>query len=87
MRVAVYKDTFAARRGADMAVQAVTDEAPGMRGRVSDSDVCIAAGTNEMLALTDGGRSRPPVKTVLQFHTHPLYPFRHWIRRWRHKQQ
>ena len=97
MRVAVYKDTFAARRGADMSVQllinglrtrgydvvVVTDENPDMRGRVSDSDVCIAAGTNEMLALTDGGRSRPPVKTVLQFHTHPLYPFRHWIRRWR----
>ena len=97
MRVAVYKDTFAARRGADISVQllidglrargydvvAVTDEDPDARGRVSDSDVCIAAGTNEMLALTDGGRSRPPVKTILQFHTHPLYPFRHWIRRWR----
>ena len=97
MRVAVYKDTFAARRGADISVQllidglrargydvvAVTDEDPDARGRVSDSDVCIAAGTNEMLALTDGGRSRPPVKTILQFNTHPLYPFRHWIRRWR----
>lgn len=97
MRVAVYKDTFVARRGADMAVQflidglrarghdvvAVTDEETDLRGRVSDSDVCIAAGTNEILALTDGGRSRPPVKTILQFHTHPLYPFRHWIRRWR----
>lgn len=97
MRVAVYKDTFAACRGADMAVRllvdglrsrgrdvmVVTDETPDPRGVVSGSDVCIAAGTNEMLALTDGGRVRPPVKTVLQFHTHPLYPFRHWIRRWR----
>lgn len=97
MRIAVYKDTFAARRGADVAVQlligglrarghdvvAVTDEDGDLRGRISGCDVCIAAGTNEMLALTDGGRNRPPVKTILQFHTHPLYPFRHWIRRWR----
>lgn len=64
-------------------VVAVTDEDSDLRGRVSDSDVCIAAGTNEILTLTDGGRSRPPVRTILQFHTHPLYPFRHWIRRWR----
>ena len=97
MKVAVYKDTFAARRGADMAVQflidrlrarghdvaAVTDEDADVRGRISGSDVCIAAGTNEILALTDGGRIHPPVKTILQFHTHPLYPFRHWLRRWR----
>ena len=97
MKVAVYKDTFAARRGADMAVQflidglrarghdvvAVTDEDADVRGRVSGCDVCIAAGTNEILALTDGGRIRPPVKTILQFHTHPLYPFRHWFRHWR----
>ncbi len=97
MRIAVYKDTFAARRGADVAVQllidglrarghdvvAVTDEDGDLRGRISGCDVCIAAGTNEMLALTDGGRNRPPVKTILQFHTHPLYPFRHWLRRWR----
>ena len=97
MRVAVYKDTFAARRGADMAVQflidglrarghdvvAVTDEDADLWGRISGCDVCIAAGTNEILALTDGGRVRPPVKTILQFHTHPLYPFRHWLRHWR----
>ena len=97
MKIAVYKDTFAARRGADVAVQllidglrarghdvvAVTDEDADVRGRISGCDVCIAAGTNEILALTDGGRNRPPVKTILQFHTHPLYPFRHWIRRWR----
>lgn len=97
MKIAVYKDTFAARRGADVAVQflvdglrarghdvvAVTDADPDVRGRISGCDVCIAAGTNEMLALTDGGRNRPPVKTILQFHTHPLYPFRHWLRRWR----
>ena len=97
MRIAVYKDSFAANRGADVAVRflidglrarghdvtTVTDEEPGPRGRVSGYDVCIAAGTNEMLALTDGGRVRPPVKTILQFHTHPLYPFRHWLRRWR----
>ena len=97
MKVAVYKDTFAARRGADMAVQflidglrerghdvvVVTDDDADVRGRISGCDVCIAAGTNEILSLTDGGRIRPPVKTILQFHTHPLYPFRHWLRRWR----
>ena len=97
MKIAVYKDTFAARRGADVAVQllidglrarghdvvAVTDEDGALRGRITGCDVCIAAGTNEMLALTDGGRNRPSVKTILQFHTHPLYPFRHWLRRWR----
>ncbi len=97
MKIAVYKDTFAARRGADVAVQllidglrarghdvvSVTDKDADVRGRISGCDVCIAAGTNEMLSLTDGGRNRPPVKTILQFHTHPLYPFRHWLRRWR----
>ncbi len=97
MKIAVYKDTFAARRGADIAVQflidglrareydvtAVTDDDGDLRGRISGCDVCIAAGTNEILSLTDGGRIRPPVKTILQFHTHPLYPFRHWLRRWR----
>lgn len=97
MKIAVYKDTFTARRGADMAVQflidglrarehdvvAVTDEDADVRERISGCDVCIAAGTNEILSLTDGGRIRPPVKTILQFHTHPLYPFRHWLRRWR----
>ena len=97
MKIAVYKDTFAARRGADAAVRLLCDglrerghavalltDADGdVRARAAVSEVCIAAGTNEMLALTDGGRVRSPVKTVLQFHTHPLYPFRHWIRRWR----
>ena len=97
MKIAVYKDTFAAQRGADMAVQflidglrergydveVVTDADADVRGRISGCDVCIAAGTNEILSLTDGGRNRPPVKTILQCHTHPLYPFRHWLRRWR----
>ena len=97
MRIAIYKDTFAARRGADIAVRSLadglrerghdvsiaTDDDQDPLGCVSGSDVCIAAGTNEILALTDGGRTRPPVKTILQFHTHPLYPFRHWIRHWR----
>ena len=97
MKIAVYKDTFAAQRGADMAVQflieglrergydvvVVTDADADVLGRISGCDVCIAAGTNEILVLTDGGRNRPPVKTILQCHTHPLYPFRHWLRRWR----
>ncbi len=96
MRLSVYKDTLSARRGADMAVESlveglrsrghdavlVTDETADASARATDADVCIVAGTNEMLALTDGGTRRPGVKTVLQFHTHPSYPFRHWLRRW-----
>ena len=93
MKIAVYKDTFANNRGADVAVKNL---AAGLSERghdVSlfdkslfeakihgDYDVIISTGTNEIqdLAKVDG---LPPV--VQQFHTDPAYPFRHWIKRWR----
>ena len=93
MNIAIYKDTFANNRGADIAVKnfaagleerghAVTlfgkTEFPTkVRG---DYDVIISTGTNEILDLAkiDG---LPPI--VQQFHTDPTYSFRHWIRRWR----
>jgi glycosyltransferase involved in cell wall biosynthesis len=93
MKIAIYKDTFANNRGADIAVKnlaaglaerghAVTlfdksEFAEKVRG---DYDVIISTGTNEILDLAkvDG---LPPI--VQQFHTDPKYPFRHWIKRWR----
>lgn len=93
MRIGIYKDTLANNRGADAAVKNL---AAGLleRGHVvalftkdefvekvrGDYDVVLSAGTNEVLDLAkvDG---LPPI--VLQFHTDPAYPFRHWMRRWR----
>ena len=93
MKIAIYKDTFANNRGADLAVRnlaaglserghAVTlfdksEFAEKVRG---DYDVIISTGTNEILDLAkvDG---LPPI--IQQFHTDPKYPFRHWIKRWR----
>lgn len=93
MKIAIYKDTFANNRGADIAVKnlaaglserghAVTlfdksEFAARVRG---DYDVIISTGTNEILDLAkvDG---LPPI--IQQFHTDPEYPFKHWIRRWR----
>lgn len=92
MKIAVYKDTFANNRGADIAVKNL---AVGLveRGHVvtlfdksefeakvcGDYDVIISTGTNEILDLAkvDG---LPPI--VQQFQTDPEYPFRHWIKRW-----
>ena len=93
MKIAIYKDTFANNRGADIAVKNL---AAGLGGRGhqvmlfdktqfaekvrGDYDVIISTGTNEILDLVkvDG---LPPI--VQQFHTDPKYPFRHWIKRWR----
>ena len=93
MKIAIYKDTFANNRGADIAVKNLaagleerghevtlfdkTEFAGRVRG---DYDVIISTGTNEILDLAkiDG---LPPI--VQQFHTDPAYPFRHWIKRWR----
>ena len=93
MKIAIYKDTFANNRGADIAVKNLavglserghavtlfdkTQFAEKVRG---DYDVIISTGTNEILDLAkvDG---LPPI--VQQFHTDPKYPFRHWIKRWR----
>ena len=93
MKIAIYKDTFANNRGADVAVKNLaaglverghavtlfdrTQFAEKVRG---DYDVIISAGTNEILDLAKV-EGLPPI--VQQFHTDPAYPFRHWIRRWR----
>lgn len=93
MKIAVYKDTFANNRGADIAVKNLA-AGLGERGHevtlfdksefeakvCGDYDVIISTGTNEILDLAkvDG---LPPI--IQQFHTDPKYPFRHWIKRWR----
>ena len=93
LKIAVYKDTLANNRGADVAVRnlveglaerghAVTlitrDEfAAKIRGGY---DVIVSTGTNEILDLAEVD-GLPPI--VQQFHTDPAYPFRHWIRKWR----
>lgn len=93
MKIAIYKDTFANNRGADIAVKNL---AAGLAERGhsvtlftkdefeakvhGEYDVIISTGTNEILDLAqvDG---LPPI--VQQFHTDPAYPFRHWIKKWR----
>ena len=93
MKIAIYKDTFANNRGADIAVKNLASGLIG-RGHIvtlfdksefaekvhGDYDVIISTGTNEILDLAkvDG---LPPI--IQQFHTDPKYPFRHWIKRWR----
>lgn len=93
MKIAIYKDTFANNRGADIAVKnlaaglserghAVTlfdksEFAEKVRGAY---DVIVSTGTNEILDLAKV-EGLPPI--VQQFHTDPKYPFRHWIKRWR----
>ena len=92
MKIAIYKDTFANNRGADIAVKNLaaelevrghkvtlfdkTEFAAKVRG---DYDVIISTGTNEILDLAKV-EGLPPI--VQQFHTDPKYPFRHWIKRW-----
>ena len=93
MKIAIYKDTFANNRGADIAVKnlavglserdhAVTlfDKSEFEAKVHGDYDVIISAGTNEILDLVKV-EGLPPI--VQQFHTDPEYPFRHWIKRWR----
>ncbi len=93
MKVAIYKDTLANSRGADIAVRNL---AAGLSERGHDVtlfgktelrekahggyDVMVAAGTNELLDLAEMDALAP---IVLQFHTDPAYQFRHWIRKWR----
>lgn len=93
MKIAIYKDTFANNRGADIAVKNLA-AGLGERGHVvtlfdksefadkvrGDYDVIISTGTNEILDLARV-EGLPPI--VQQFQTDPEYPFRHWIKRWR----
>ena len=93
MKIAIYKDTFANNRGADIAVKnlaagleerghkvALFDKTEFTAKVRGDYDVIISTGTNEILDLAKV-KGLPPI--VQQFHTDPAYPFRHWIKRWR----
>ena len=93
MKIAIYKDTFANNRGADIAVKnlaagleerghkvALFDKTEFTAKVRGDYDVIISTGTNEILDLAKV-EGLPPI--VQQFHTDPAYPFRHWIKRWR----
>ena len=97
MNIAIYKDTFANNRGADIAVRnlaagledrghAVTlfDKTEFAAKVHGDYDVIVSTGTNEILDL-DKIEDLPPI--VQQFHTDPAYPFRHWIKRWRRNRE
>ena len=93
MKIAIYKDTLANNRGADIAVRnlaaGLSERGHGVTLFEKDElrekalggyDVMVAAGTNELLDLAEMD-ALPPI--VMQFHTDPAYQFRHWIKKWR----
>ena len=58
-----------------------------VRDFVSPYDICIAAGPNEILDLTCGGRLRPPTKTIVELLVYPkgFFKWKHPIRNHRLK--
>lgn len=100
MRVGMYKDTLANRRGADMAVCALAE---GLRERGHDAvlfekadlprriaerwDVFISTGTNELLDLSAYFPRAFPWPVIQQFHTNPKGQFKrkHMFRNWKAK--
>ena len=93
MKLAIYKDTFANNRGADIAVKNLAEGLVERGHSVTlftkdefaakvhgDYDIIISTGTNEILDLAKV-KGLPPI--VQQFHTDPAYPFRHWIKKWK----
>lgn len=94
MRIAIYKDTLANKRGADVAVLALAD---GLRERGHEAvvfekgeiasrlaerwDVVVSTGTNEILDLAAAFPEKFPWPVVQQFHTDPQSQFK-W-RKWR----
>ena len=98
MRIALYKDSLANGRGADVAVQAL---AAGLRERGYRAtlfekgelaarlkehwDVVVLAGTNELLDLAAAFPHGFPWPVVQQFHTNPRSQFKRkrLIRNWR----
>ena len=89
MRIAIYKDTLANRRGADVAVRGLADglrarghdavlfEKDGLDGRVREKwDAFVSAGTNELLDLAAAFPRRFPWPVVQQFHTDPKGQFK-----------
>ena len=92
MRVAIYKDTLANRRGADIAVTelahglcerghaAILFEKQELASRLDETwDVFISAGTNELLDLAERFPGPFPFHVVQQFHTNPASQFK-WKR-------
>ena len=98
MRIGIYKDTLANRRGADVAVLGLAE---GLRerghqvevfekGALAEKtglkwDVMIAAGTNELLDLAAAYPKKFPWPVIMQFHTPPKSQFKRkrFIRNWR----
>lgn len=98
IRIGIYKDTLANRRGADVAVLNLADGL-GERGHVAEVfekgalaekvrepwDVVIATGTNELLDLAAIFPKKFPWPVVMQFHTTPKSQFKwkRFVRNWR----
>lgn len=93
MKIAIYKDTFANNRGADIAVKNLAaglserghfvtlfDKSEFFTKIRGDYDVIISTGTNEILDLAKVDGLAPIIQ---QFHTDPTYSFRHWIKHFR----
>ena len=69
----------------DEAVKVRFVERDGVRDAVQGYDVCLAAGSNEMMDLTRNGRLPSPIKTVVLLLTSPkgLFKRKRFIRNWR----
>ena len=95
VRIGIYKDTLANRRGADIAVLALAEglrerghdavvfEKPDFEKRIAEPwDVIISTGTNEILDLYDyfsACSTRLKTPIIQQFHTNPKSQFK-WKR-------
>lgn len=98
MRIGIYKDTLANKRGADVAVLALAEglrergfevevfERPQLGEKVAEPwDVMVSTGTNEILDLAAAFPERFPWPVVQQFHTNPKSQFKwkKFRRNWR----
>lgn len=98
MKIGIYKDTLANRRGADAAVEALCAELRkcGHEAELFEKEafavkikeqweVMIATGTNELLDLSVAFPERFPWPVIMQFHTNPRQQFKRKriIRNWR----
>ena len=92
MRIGIYKDTLANKRGADVAVLALADglrergheavvfEKGELTSRLAEQwDVVVSSGTNEILDLAAAFPEKFPWPVVQQFHTNPKSQFK-WKR-------
>ena len=92
MRIGIYKDTLANKRGADVAVLALAEglrergfevevfERPQLGEKVAEPwDVMVSTGTNEILDLAAAFPEKFPWPVVQQFHTNPKSQFK-WKR-------